>query len=73
MIHCVNDGVKRYFVRWSKERGKLHGVERAHRRDGVPFYAWDLDKPVYRVAGETQRMLHGNFGGIFDLFEIESV
>ena len=54
-------------VRAGAFQRQLRGVDRLHRAHGVPLDARDLHQPADRVAGQSEVVLHADFGGVFDL------
>ena len=73
LIHGLYHFVKGDLPCRKEEAGEIDGTDRAHCRDGIPLDAGDLHKTVDRVAGKAQIVLHGDFGGVFNLVRIHSV
>ena len=53
-----------------EEVAEVAGVHGAHGGYGVTLNTGDLNKTADRITGQTQVVLHGNFGSVFHLIEI---
>ncbi len=72
-VHGFYHKVKRNLAGMGQKIGQTQSIDGTHGGHGVPFYTRYLDKTVYQVAGQSQMMFHGNFGGIFYLIHIHVI
>ena len=52
LVHCPDNKIKGNLAGMGKKICQAQSIDCTHGSHGIPFYAGDLDKTVYGVAGQ---------------------